>query len=142
MHLARMKPPEASLMMRKVPDLVYLTTDIRFILTKLLNGVATVCCRSMSKRWYQALTQDLLFRIVLVSEYSAVSTKVPSHLSNESSDLGRQVGMHSNNPYINWMRTFQVPWSDLRKTRLRHQTDDPSPIHRRLDTKARKVEPP
>ena len=141
MHLVRMKPPEASLMMRRVPDLVYLPTDIVFILTIFLDGVATVCCHSMSKRWYQASTQDLLFRIVLVSEYSAVSTKVPSLLSNESSDFGRLVGMHSNNPYANWMETFQVPWSDLWKTRLRYQTDDPSPVHRRLDTKPRKVDP-
>lgn len=87
--------------MRKVPDPVYLPLDIFFILTKFLDGVATVCCRSTSKRWYQASTQDLLLRGVLVTEYSRVSTKVPSRLSNESNDLGRLVGMDSYHPFAN-----------------------------------------
>ena len=49
-HLALMNPPKASLTMRKVPDLVYLTTNVFFILAKFLDGVATVCCLSTSKR--------------------------------------------------------------------------------------------
>ena len=37
-----------------------------------------------------------------------MSTKVPSLLSNESSDLGRLVGMDSCHPFANWTEAFQL----------------------------------
>ena len=52
--------------MKKVRDLVYLSTDIFIILTNSLDGVATVCCHFTLKKWYHASTQDLLLRVSLL----------------------------------------------------------------------------
>lgn len=70
-----MDSPKAPLTTTKVPDLVDVPSHIFFLITESLDGVAIVCCRPSSEKWYQASTQGLLLRHFLVSDYSRMVTK-------------------------------------------------------------------
>ena len=87
-------------------DLVDLPKDIFLIITKYLNDIDLIRCRSVSKTWYRGFTQDLVLRGHLVSEYNR-AREVRFLLANENGDSEGQIGIPANEPPFNWMDAFR-----------------------------------
>ncbi len=138
-HLALMKSPKASLTTRKVPDLVDLhqifSLPSRGSLTVLIPSVIVLFQRDGIKHSHRTC-----FSVMLLSQSTAGREKYL--LFCPMSPVTRTTSRHAQQSCICKLDGslpegyIKVPCSEIRKTRLCHQTNGPCPVHRRLEAKA------